>query len=204
MLHADDVARMLSRPVIVEEKLDGANVMLWIDDEHRIVSGLRSGSQGLDRGGQLGAVRAWAAQRSDELRHLLAGGAVLYAEWLQIRHSTPYDSLPSFLIGLDVGRPANGFATADARNDLLSAAAVATPPELFRGIVRDLAQLERLIGPSRFGPGPMEGLIVRTRDGGEPRIAKMLRAGFARIDDETWRRARPRNLLADGGQGTWA
>ena len=49
-------------PVVVEEKLDGANVSLWLDDgQLRVAS--RGGAEAMDRAGQLGRLRAWGAQR---------------------------------------------------------------------------------------------------------------------------------------------
>ena len=55
---------MLARPVLVEEKLDGANVVVWLEDE-RIECALRSGVGAQDRGKQLGPLRAWLAERTD-------------------------------------------------------------------------------------------------------------------------------------------
>lgn len=48
----------------------------------------------------------------------------------------------------------------------------------------------------------MEGVVVQRLDVGEPRISKLLRPGFTRLEDTAWRSGRPRNQLA-GGQGAW-
>ncbi|CAN5214668.1 hypothetical protein BH18ACT4_BH18ACT4_13360 [soil metagenome] len=39
---------------------------------------------------------------------------------------------------------------------------------------------------------------MRTVDGRPPRLVKLLRAGFDRLDDDQWRSGRPRNRLAEG------
>jgi hypothetical protein len=57
-LNAGEVAALLASEVVVEEKLDGANVVLWLEDEGRIQCALRSGPGSMDRAGQLGPLRA--------------------------------------------------------------------------------------------------------------------------------------------------
>lgn len=193
-LSPTELAALLDQPVLVEEKLDGANVAIWLDGS-RVECSLRSGPGGRDRAGQLGPLRAWLAERSDELRALL-GESALYGEWLLLTHAISYDRLPAYLVGLDLWSE-GGFATPPERNERLARAGLFPPPELYRGSLGRLDDLERLLGESRVGPEPMEGLVVRTLDGSEPRIAKLLRAGFAPASDEAWGPRRPRNLLAD-------
>jgi hypothetical protein len=67
----------------VEEKLDGANVVLWLEDNGRIECALRSGPGSMDRAGQLGPLRAWEAAHDEPLRYALSAGyRALHAEWL--------------------------------------------------------------------------------------------------------------------------
>lgn len=194
-LRREEADALLARPVLVEEKLDGASVVLWRADG-RIECALRSGVGAQDRGKQLGPLRAWLAERADGLRELLDGRA-LYAEWLLLEHAVPYDALPDYLVGLDLWSPAAGFTVPDVRNDLLAQAGLAAPPELSRGIPGGLERVEALLGRSRAGSMPMEGVVVRALDGVEPRIAKLLRADFSPTSDAAWRRGRPRNLLRE-------
>lgn len=184
---------LLAKPVLAEEKLDGANVAIWLDGG-RVECALRSGPGGRDRAGQLGPLRAWLAERSDELRVLLRESA-LYGEWLLLTHAIGYDRLPAYLLGLDLWSE-SGFATPLERNERLAGAGLQPPPELYRGRLGRLDDLERLLGESRVGAEPMEGLVLRTLDGSEPRVAKLLRPGFTPASDEAWGARRPRNLLA--------
>lgn len=194
-LRPDEVAALLDGPVVVEEKLDGANVVLWLDRDV-IQSATRGGPGARDRAGHLGPLRAWVAERSDELRSLLAGGDALYAEWLLLTHGLAYDRLPAHLVALDVRRPDGTFAAVDERNARCSSAGLAVPPELFRGVLADVASVEALLGPSRVGAVEAEGVVVRTLDGRPPRLAKLVRAGFTQASDEAWARGRPRNRVA--------
>jgi hypothetical protein len=190
------VARaLLVREALVEEKLDGANVMLWVHDGI-VQCSLRSGPDGRDRAGQLGPLRAWIGEHYWELAKLLSEGRVLYAEWLLVRHTVVYDRLPAYLVGLDVLVPEVGFLGVDARDRLIHDAGLTVPPALLRGVPGSLQTLEELMERSSFGEEPMEGVIVRPLDGQPPHAAKLIRAGFEPIADAEWRRGRPRNLLA--------
>lgn len=85
--------RLLAVPVAVEEKLDGANVVLWFDGTEPTVA-TRGGVDAVARGGQRGRLKAWAAGRADGLRGALGERLVIYAEWLLRRHTVPYERLP--------------------------------------------------------------------------------------------------------------
>lgn len=198
-----DRARLLSEPVVIEEKLDGANVVLWIED-HVVQSALRSGPGGADRGRQLGPLRAWVSERSDGLCSLLEPeGLALYGEWLLLTHRVAYDRLPDYLVVLDFRRPDGSFVDVDERTLRTERVGLAHPPELWRGEARTVAAVEAHLGPSRVGSAPAEGLIVRSLgDGAGPRLAKVWRPDFAPVADAEWQRGRPRNLLADR-QASW-
>jgi len=194
------VRALVGGEVILEEKLDGANVSLWLEDG-QVACGLRSGPGAMDRAGQLGPLRAWAAQHDEALRRALGECEAIYAEWLLLSHSLGYDRLPSYLVVLDLWRP-DGFATPDERNRVCATAGLPTPPEVWRGTPGSVAAIEGRLGPSSFGPEPMEGLVVRTVDGRPPRLAKLLRGGFDQLDDAEWRRGRPHNRLSDA-EASW-
>ncbi len=209
-----EVAALLAHPVVVEEKLDGANVVIWADETDGVECALRSGPGSMDRAGQRGPLRAWVAAHGDAFRPALEAWPVLYAEWMLLSHSVAYDRLPSYLVALDLWREHDGFASVDERDSICRAAGLVTPPELWRGTPTTLEDVEALAGRSTWGEGPMEGVVVRRVDQGPsgplsgkqgpsgpgsqppPRLAKLVRAEFARVGDEDWRSGRPRNRLA--------
>ena len=191
---------VLQEPVLVEEKLDGANVMVWAEGGGLQCS-LRSGPGSRDRAGQLGPLRAWLAGRGAGIGAGLDDGVVLYGEWVWFTHTVAYDRLPSPLVGFDVWREDTGFAVPDERNVVLRDTVVSIPRELFRGVVGALERLESMVGPAAWGPGPMEGVVVRTLDGSPPRVSKLVRPGWRVIGDDEWARGRPRNTVSTGGSG---
>ena len=119
---------------------------------------------------------------ADELVTCLGDGYVLYGEWLRRRHAVAYERLPAELVGLDVfNRSADGFLNVDDRDGFLDRMGVARPPLRFRGTLANLDRLEQLFGPSAFADSSAEGLVIRTLDGSDPRIAKHI--------DPSWRHA---------------
>lgn len=148
----------------------------------------------MDRAGQLGRLRAWAAERLPELEVLLADGWVLYGEWLWVRHGVPYDALPDWLVALDLWHPTYGFAALDDRDERCAAAGLSLPPRLFTGVLGSSRALDGLVGASCLAADvAAEGLILRRTDG---QRCKVVRPGFTRRDDAVWSGAQEHNRLA--------
>lgn len=201
-LDSSQIEDLLSSEVVVEEKIDGANVTISAGTNGYPRAGLRSGDDSLDRGRQLGPLRAWLSEHESPLRDVLEDWAAIYGEWMLVTHTVNYDRLPSYLVVLDLWKEDAGFATVDERDDACRRAGLYVPPRLWRGSPGNLARVEGLLGESCWGPGLAEGLVVRRVGRGEPRLAKLVRPGFDRVDDADWRAGRPRNRLAEG-QVSW-
>jgi len=176
----------LAAEVVVEEKLDGMNVMLWIDEGKPRV-GTRGGENTSDRSGERGRLRAWVGMHADALVSGLDARFVIYAEWLRRRHVIAYDQLPSELVGLDIlDLRAGTFVTVDERDILLARLGLARPPTRFRGVLGSTRALHRTLGPSAFGGTRAEGVVVRTVDGRPPRIAKYVDPVWQDIGSAPW------------------
>jgi len=142
-------------------------------------------------------LRAWAAEHDEALRQVLADDTALYAEWLLLTHSSAYDRLPAYLVALDLWRPATGFLAADERDSMCTAAGLTVPPPVWTGVAGPVDAVERLLGPSAWGPGMAEGLVIRSL--ADPTLrAKLVPAGFRRLGDDEWQGGRPRNRLVEG------
>jgi RNA ligase len=190
--------RLLTGRVRIEEKLDGANISIAVCADGDLELATRGGLATTDRGGHLGRARAWAAERSDCLRELLADGSILYGEWLLTRHGIGYDSLPDIFVGFDLLNPETGWVHDLERERRLLHAGLAIPRSfgMFNGI--DLAEIDALMGPSTFGAPLIEGLIVRAvdADSDTPRLAKRLAVGAPRVTDEAFGSSRQENQRA--------
>jgi hypothetical protein len=175
----------------VEEKVDGANVSLWLEDG-RVLVGARGGTDTMDRGSQFGRLRGWVAEHDPALRPVLDSGWAMYAEWLWVRHGVPYSRLPGYLVVLDLWRGIDGFASVDTRDALATAVGLPTPPRLFKGVLGSRERLDALIGRSRFSDNQMEGVVLRLGDD----RAKVVAPGYRRRTDREWAGRQEHNELA--------
>lgn len=196
-LSGREADRFLASLVIVEEKLDGSSVALWLDAHDQVRVATRGGADAVDRAGQRGPLRAWAAHHATSLRPLLRSRTVLYGEWLWFTHTVRYTRLPQPFVGLDLRSGHDGFASVRERDSILAEAGLLEPPRLFQGVLESWDRLMSLLGESCFGDSPAEGVVVRRCDppGEEPRMAKLVAPTFTRRDDAGWRGRPARNRL---------
>jgi len=188
----------LEGEVTVEEKVDGTNIGFSLTG-----SGvLRVQSRGtyLARGAhpQFQPLWSWIETRRSALTEAIGPGLMLFGEWCFARHSVRYDWLPDWFLGFDVyEHAANRFWSSDRRDRWLNKLGLATVPRLARARLA-MDQLITLMGKSRIGDGPMEGIYVR-RDQGDwlQKRAKIVLAEFIEGIDSHWANASlEKNALA--------
>lgn len=178
-LAPEEAQEWFTRPVLVEEKVDGANVTVWQDDRGLLQVASRGGAGASDRGRQLGRLRAWVAERMLPLTGATAGGQVLYGEWLWVRHGVAYEALPDWFVLLDVWTSETGMAVPGRRREVAEAAGLELPPVRFEGVLGSAERLTSLFGPSAYGAPRAEGLVLRLDDG---RRCKVVDPGFVRLE----------------------
>lgn len=190
LLQSDEAADFLSAEVVVEEKVDGANLGISLGPSHR----LRAQSRGsyLVPGkshAQWDLLWPWLAGRRDRLEDGLQGGLILFGEWCFARHTVPYDALPDWFLAFDIFETHSGrFWSVDRRNRWLQSLGIPPVPELGRGCFQR-AQVLSLLGTSRLGEVPMEGIYLR-RDAGEylQSRAKVVSLAFKQQIEAHWSR----------------
>ncbi len=199
MLAPDEVEELLSGEVVVEEKVDGANLGFSVDEGGALLAQNRGKLLELDAlQGQWRPLRRWLVERRHALVDALAPGLTLFGEWCFAVHSVRYTRLPDWFVAFDVLDRASGrFWSADRRSELAAGLDVRVVPELGRGRF-DVAALTRLLGRSRLTEGPAEGLYVRREEDGHlVARAKLVRAEFVQQIDEHWsKRQLEQNSLA--------
>lgn len=182
-----EAAQFLNGEVVVEEKVDGANVGLSVLDD---VIAVQNRGEWVRRPAhsQFSPLWPWLARHGTALAETLGNDLVLFGEWCYAVHSARYDSLPDWFLGFDVyDRRARRFWSAERRNELLQGIGLSAVPEVGRGHYRIL-DLEALLSreASRFG-GPLEGLYLRREsDGWLESRAKLVRAEFVQAIGGHW------------------
>jgi ATP-dependent RNA circularization protein (DNA/RNA ligase family) len=194
-----EAEEILARELIVEEKVDGANIGFSLDEEGHVR--IQSRGRYLLREGchpQFKPLFRWLQPREAELAEALAPDLMLFGEWCYAFHSVRYTKLPDWFLAFDVYDRARGaFWSAERRDVLAAKLGLAVVPSLGAGRF-DLAQLRGLLGSSKLTEGAPEGLYVRRDQNGELAArAKLVRAEFVQAIDEHWsRRTLEVNALA--------
>jgi ATP-dependent RNA circularization protein (DNA/RNA ligase family) len=199
VLSPAEARELLAGDVRVEEKVDGANVGLSLDDHGE----LRVQSRGayLTRAEvhpQFKPLFRWLDPRRHALSEALLPDLIVFGEWCYAVHSVRYTKLPDWFLAFDVfDRGRREFWSATRRDALAARLGLALVPSLGAGRF-DLAALRALLGTSKLADVPAEGLYVR-RDEGDHLAAraKLVRAEFTQAIDEHWsRRTLEPNRLA--------
>ena len=101
----NDLKKMATKAVrlVLQEKVDGANVSVHFEREWEPVLQKRSGIIGQgERHKQYNVWRDYVMEHSESLFSLLSTRYCLFGEWLWNQHSVAYDALPSYLLIFDI------------------------------------------------------------------------------------------------------
>jgi ATP-dependent RNA circularization protein (DNA/RNA ligase family) len=203
VLSPPEVRDFLSAEVLVEEKVDGANLGLSVDPSGHLRAQNRGSFLGTRASPQFQPLWPWLEARRERLVEALGQRLMLFGEWCFAVHSVRYDALPDWFLAFDVyDREAGRFWSAERRDALLDELGLSKVPELARGRF-SLAEVQKLLGPSRLTHGLMEGLYLRRDHGGFLQArAKLVRPEFVQAIEEHWS-SRPleRNVLVPESRG---
>ena len=94
----------LKSSFVVEEKVDGANIGLSIDENFVIKVQNRSHFVNSTSHRQFSTLDAWIEKHSEDLFKILnpPGKYILFGEWLFAKHSIHYSRLPSLFLAFDI------------------------------------------------------------------------------------------------------
>ena len=188
-----EAAALLDAPVLVEEKLDGANLGLSLAPDGAIRAQNRGQYLVAPHTGQFSRLNAWLAQRGATLCEVLGQNLILFGEWCAARHSVAYSALPDWFLLFDVyDRVEDRFWSAQRRDKLAARLGLHVVAQISAGRT-SLRNLQKLLAstPSAYGGDVLEGLVIRkdSLDWCDAR-AKLVRADFTQAIGEHWRRRR--------------
>ncbi len=198
VLSENERERFLARDLVIEEKVDGANVGISVVNGELVVQN-RGEYLRCPAHAQFSPLRPWIESRRNRLINELGSNLILFGEWCYAVHTVRYDALPDWYLGFDVyDRNAGKFWSVDRRNALLQRTGLCAVPEIGRGRY-DANRLKEITatGRSRYGNGPLEGLYLRRESGAWlKQRAKIVRAEFSQSIQEHWSgRSMQRNRL---------
>jgi ATP-dependent RNA circularization protein (DNA/RNA ligase family) len=174
-----EVSELLAGNVVVEEKVDGANVGFSMDEDGVL--------RAQNRGSYLTPERAhpqfkplfrWLSAHEREISDALFPDLILFGEWCYAVHTVPYTKLPSWFLAFDVyDRSKREFWSTANRDALVAQLGLSVVPRLAKGHF-DIPGLYVFLQESRLTDGPPEGLYVRR----ETRERLLMRAKLVRPD----------------------
>lgn len=190
VLGPDDAASLLEGNVIVEEKLDGANLGFSISPDGLLRAQNRGQFLSPPFTGQFARLGNWLASHEDRLFDALSCRLVVFGEWCTARHSLDYDRLPDWWLMFDVyDRVSGRFWSTARRNELAAELEVSVVPCLHRGHA-NMEQLRIWLTneQSRFRIGEVEGLVIRKEDAlWLSACAKLVHPAFTQAIGDHWR-----------------
>lgn len=201
VLSPHEAEDILSGDVVVEEKLDGANIGFSIvrDGEIRV----QNRGQYLETPyqSQFSRLNSWLAMHQDRLKYALDPDLILFGEWCAAKHSLNYSQLPDWFLGFDVyDRKQEKFWSTRRRDTLFVKIGITVAPRRFRGKT-NLLKLEQFLATesSLYLEESMEGVVIRKEDENWlTSRAKLVRPDFTQAITEHWsRRAIEWNRIAD-------
>lgn len=177
----------LSGPVIVEEKIDGANLGISFDAEGNVRLQNRGDYLQAPFLGQWTKLRSWVDGHLNSLFEHLENRYLLFGEWCFAKHSVAYDHLPDWFLGFDVyDKTVQRFLSTSRRNQLLSAIGLTDVPLLGVGYY-SLDELTDLMSNSTLCEEPAEGLYLRKEEGDWlTQRAKIVRPAFVQCVESHW------------------
>ncbi len=197
VLSPNEVTALLAGNVVVEEKLDGANLGFSLTPEGELRAQNRGQYLHAPHVGQFTRLPEWLLMHSDSLCATLTqhskANLILFGEWCAARHSLEYDRLPDWFLLFDVYDRSQGrFWSTPRRNALAATLSLATVPRLQEGRCT-LQQLKEMLNSqhSHFRQGSLEGVVIRKESAEwcEAR-AKLVHPDFTQTIGEHWSRRR--------------
>ncbi|SHF59707.1 RNA ligase [Lampropedia hyalina DSM 16112] len=190
ILSPDEATALLTADVVVEEKVDGANLGFSLTPDAHLQVQNRGQYLHEPYSGQFARLPQWLELHGAALAAALTPNIILFGEWCAARHSLDYDRLPDWLLAFDVyDRTAKQFWSTTRRNRLATQAGLVTVPQITRGHTT-VPQLQQLIAStsSHFRKGPLEGVVLRRESAHwcDAR-AKLVRPDFTQTIDTHWR-----------------
>lgn len=180
----------LQHELVIEEKVDGANLGISFDSDGDIYTQNRGNYLCLPGSGQWKRLAAWLAPRTGTFFDIISDRYILFGEWCYAQHSVKYDRLPDWFLGFDLyDKQTGNFLAVHRRDELLRELQVEQVPFLARGRYT-LVEIKSLLVTSKLGAQPAEGICIRyeTVDWLVKR-AKLVRPSFIQKMDQHWSRS---------------
>ncbi|WP_421983423.1 RNA ligase family protein [Roseibium sp.] len=146
------LAELVGHPLVVEEKIDGANCAISFSDAgdvrlqsrgHFLTGGYRERHFDL--------LKTWSSVHANSLREVLGSRYIMYGEWLYAKHTSFYDALPHYFLEFDLFDKEDGhFLSTAQRRQILGGLPVMPVPVLHEGDLPSHRHVDALVTTSLY------------------------------------------------------
>ncbi len=155
----------LRHELVVEEKIDGANLGISFDREVHIQCQNRGAFLQYPYTGQWKKLSQWLVHKTDILFEKLTDRHILFGEWCYAQHSVFYDRLPDWFLGFDIfDKESLKFLSCPRRNAIFLDIGISGIPVIKKGRFT-LPELKRMLSISCLSDKPAEGIFLRIDQG---------------------------------------
>lgn len=180
----------MKQTLIIEEKIDGANLGIFIDEDGKIIVQNRSHYISPSYHKQFADIDKWKYQHTDDILQVIGTNPwIIYGEWVVARHSIHYTKLPDKFILFDIyDRSTDKFFSRTKVEELIHGTSFKQIRKIAEGKFT-LAQLKKLVySPSIYYDGPIEGIYARcfNDDSTVKYRGKIVRHDFIQDDAPHW------------------
>ncbi len=192
LLSPSEAKSLLHSKVLVEEKLDGANIGFSTDPSGHISVQNRGQYLSEPFSGQFQKLSAWLAPKAENIAAMAADHLILFGEWCAARHSVGYDALQDWFLLFDVyDRKAGKFWSSRRRNNLADLLDIYVVPELYKGKITLAELFDNFLKKSSAYSSTelLEGVVIR-RESEDWLLsrAKLVRSDFSQNINQHWSR----------------
>lgn len=179
----------LNNNIILEEKVDGANIGISLSEKGDIQ--IQNRGNYILPGGhpQFNLIWDWAYSRISLLTKHISNNFIVFGEWCYAKHSIQYTSLPDWFLGFDVYDKKNEtFLNTHIRNQIFLKINIESIPILGKGNYSRKDLEKRLVSSkSNFYSGHIEGIYLRYEDSEKLiKRAKIVNKDFIQEIDIHW------------------
>ena len=180
----------LGHKLVVEEKVDGANLGISFDSYGNIRAQNRGAYLSLPGLGQWKKLLEWLSPKEDILFDHLTDHYILFGEWCYAQHSVFYDRLPDWFLGFDIyDKQVGHFLSTDKRDAFFREMEISKVPFIAHGHFTFSDQKE-FLSFSRLGDQLAEGLYLRfDQDNRLVQRTKLVRPDFIQSIEQHWSRS---------------
>jgi protein-tyrosine phosphatase len=164
LLDIKDITEILKYDLLIEEKVDGANLGFFLDKETQKIR-VQNRSHFVDSTyhEQFKLLDKWITDHRVELYDIFEkGNYILFGEWLYFKHSIHYTKLPDYFLIYDIfDKETEDFLSREIIVDMLKDTTLHMVPIIYEGKTT-LENLKNMVNTiSKYYDGKVEGIYIR-------------------------------------------